>query len=186
MADLVSLSEMQSYLGLSDADDLLTEINTRVSAAVRAYCGRPFEGTDYAEYHDGEGHDTVFLRRAPVNSIAGLSVGTSGVLSEDYVFYPEAAMIRMASGTFPSGKRNVLVNYNAGDATVPEDVKQAALDWIKAVYDARGITAASTISSERTGDYAVTYRDDASSAAAMPGSVRDILSLYRHIGMRAA
>ena len=185
MANLVTLSEMQSYLGLSSADDLLTEINERVSAAIRAHCGRPFEATSYSEYHDGEGHDSIFLHRAPVNSVAGLSVDTAGVLSADYVVYPEAAMIRMVSGTFGSGKRNVLVNYEAGEASVPADVKQAALDWIKAVYDARGITAASTIQSERTGDYAVTYRDDATSAAAMPGSVRELLIMYRHIGHRA-
>jgi len=185
MGNLVSLSEMQSYIGLSSADDLLEGIAGRVSAAVRAYCGRPFEATDYIEFYDGEGHDTIFLRRLPLVSLASLSADGAGVLSAEYECYSEEGMIRLVAGSFASGKRNLRVAYRAGEDAVPEDVKQAALDWIKGVYDARGITAASTIQSERTGDYAVTYRDDASSAAAMPGSVREILSLYRVVGHRA-
>ena len=189
MTNLVTLSDVQEYLGLSagQSDDLLTNIATRVSAAVREYTGQPFEPTEYEEYHDGEGHgcDTIFLRHRPVNSVASLSEGDESVDADDYEVYPDEGMVRRVSGHWPRGKRNLVVNYDAGDAAVPGDIEQAALDWVKAIYDSRGITAASTIQSERTGDYAVTYRDDAASAAAMPGSVREILMLYRRGGHRA-
>lgn len=174
---LTSLSAVQRYLGLSSGaeDELLSDLIARVSERVVAYCGREFAAGDYYEYHDGEGSDVVLLRQRPVSEVYALSQDGGAVAADDFAVYPEAGMVRLKSGVFGRGARNVYVAYRAGYETIPGDVEQAAIEWTAALYQARS-AGARQVTSERVGDYAVTYDEDESGA---PEGVRAALEPYR-------
>jgi len=178
---LTSLSAVQRYLGLSSGsdDELLTDLVARVSDRITAYCGRAFPLGDYYEFHDGDGGDVLLLNQRPVTELSTLSQDGDEIAAEDYVVYPELGMLRLQSGVFGRGARNVYAGYRAGYETIPGDVEQAAIAWIAALYQARGAAGGRAIASERVGDYQVTY--DGATAAGVPGDVRAMLDPYRVI-----
>jgi hypothetical protein len=181
---LTSLEAVKRYLGLSSGDDdeLLTELIARVSAGIVAYCGREFALGDYAEYHDGDGSDTLLLAQRPVTQVTMLSQDGAEVAAADFVVYPEVGVAQLKSGVFGRGARNVYVSYRAGYATIPGDVEQAAVEWVARLYAAGGAAAGRAIASERAGDYAVTYEGEAGD---MPEGVRAALEPYRMALSRA-
>lgn len=178
---LTSLSAVQRYLGLSGGEDeeLLTELIARVSDGVMAYCGREFALADYAEYHDGDGSDALLLNQRPVVEVYALSEGGAEIEAEDFAVYPELGMVRLTSGVFGRGARNVYAAYRAGYEAIPGDVEQAAVQWAAAFYQGRGGGAGRAIASERVGDYAVTY--DGGDSGGVPADVRAALEPYRII-----
>ncbi len=175
---LTSLSALQRYLGLSSGadDELLTELVARASDGIRSYCGREFAAADCCEWHDGDGSDTVLMTQRPVAQVYALSQDGAEIAAEDYAVYPEAGMVRLRSGVFGRGARNVYVGYRAGYDSIPGEVEQAAITWAATLYQARG-AGGRTIVSERVGDYAVTY----DGGEGLPGEVRAALEPYRII-----
>jgi len=187
---LTSLDAVKRYLGLSsDTDDeLLTELIARVSDGIVAYCGREFALGDYAEYHDGDGSDTLLLKQRPVTEVVALSQDGVEIAAADFVVYPEVGVAQLKSGVFGRGARNVYTSYRAGYATIPGDVEQAAVEWVARLYAARGAAGGRAIASERVGDYAVTYDGGAAGdvgAQGPPATVRAALEPYRAALARA-
>jgi hypothetical protein len=177
---LTSLSTVQQYLGLSSTtdDELLTELVARASDGVRSYCGRDFALADCHEYHDGDGGDTVLLEQRPVAEVFALSQDGAGIAAEEFAVYPEAGIVRLKWGVFGRGARNVYVGYRAGYESIPGDVEQAAIEWTAGLYRARG-AGGRQVTSERVGDYAVTY--DGGEGEGAPANVRAALDPYRVI-----
>jgi len=176
---LTSLSAVQRYLGLSSAtdDELLTELVARVSDGIATYCGRQFAVADYSEYHDGDGSDVLLLKQRPVAEVFALSDEGAEIEADDFVVYPESGMVRLKSGVFGRGARNIYAGYRAGYDTIPGDIEQAAIQWTAALYRGRGTAGERAISSERVGDYQVTYDDGEAEGA--PAGVRAALEPYR-------
>jgi hypothetical protein len=179
-AALTSLSAVQRYLGLSAGadEDLLTDLAARASDGIRRYCGRDFALGDYAEYHDGDGGDTLLLAQRPVVEVFALSQDGTETTAEDYVLYPEAGMVRLKSGGFGLGARNVYAAYRAGYESIPGDVEQAAIQCTAALYQARG-AGGRRVTSERVGDYAVTYDGGETDGDGLPPNLRAALEPYR-------
>ena len=182
---LTTLTAVKAYLEVTGTDDdaLLTDLVARASDAIVAYCGRAFAAADYDECHDGDGSDIVLLDQRPVISVSALSEDDDAVEADDFVVYPELGIVRLKSGVFGRGVRNVRVSYRAGHETIPADVEQAAIEWVAAMYRARGEVAGRDVSSERVGDYAVTYERDARDG--MPAAARAVLEPYRVVLARA-
>lgn len=70
---------------------------------------------------DGPGRDTLLMPQFPVNSVSSLNVDSSRVFdaatlieSTEYMIDRDAGMIRLYSGTFPSGYGVIKLTYNAG------------------------------------------------------------------------
>jgi len=181
---LTSLSAVQRYLGLSSGtdDELLTELVARVSDSIVAHCGREFALGDYYELHDGDGGDVLLLNQRPVAQVFALSQDGAEIEGDDFVVYPELGMVRLKSGVFGRGARNIYAGYRAGYEAIPGDVEQAAVQWTAALYQARGAAGGRVITSERVGDYAVTYDDG--EVESMPVGVRAMLDPYRVIFAR--
>jgi hypothetical protein len=176
---LTSVTAVKAYLGVAGIDDdaLLTDLIARASDAIVAHCGRAFAAADYDEYHDGDGSDIVLLDQRPVISVSALSEDDDPVDADDFVVYPELGIVRLKSGVFGRGARNVRVAYRAGYETIPADVEQGAIEWVAAMHRGCGESAGREVSSERVGDYAVTYERDARDG--MPAAVRVMLEPYR-------
>lgn len=178
---LTSLSAVQRYLGLSRGsdDELLTDLIARVSDGVVAYCGREFTIGDYYEFHDGDGGDALLLNQRPVAQVFALSQDDAGIEADDFVVYPELGMVRLKSGVFGRGARNIYAGYRAGYEAIPGDVEQAAIEWTAALYHGRGAGGGRAIATERVGDYQVTY--DGGEVEGMPTAARAALEPYRVI-----
>jgi len=185
-----TLADVQEYLALSTADgydDQLEKHIEAVSDAGRAYLGYDPYPQDYVEWHDGESQDTVILTHWPVIQVNALSDDgdTVGELGEDYHVYPEEGLIRLDSGRFCNQRRGVYVHLYAGlSPWIPEDLRQAANEWVQAKFAARG-TGSETdreVQTEKVGDYQVTY-GAASTATGrvddMPKSTQATLERYR-------
>jgi hypothetical protein len=110
---------------------------------------------------------TVWLASAPGVSDAFRSRSWGPGYGDD----PDDLAIRPT----PQGIRVV---YDAGFATVPEDVQQACAEAVKAALDR--LQADSTLTSERGAQYAYTLRDN-DLIAWLPAAVRQGLAVYRSV-----
>jgi len=86
----------------------------------------------------------------------------------------DAGLIRLAE-SIGSGRRNILVEYSAGFATVPEDVQLACGMMVASAYHA--LERDGGLHSERLGDYAFTALPD----GIFTPEVKKLLGSYRDI-----
>ena len=94
MADLVTLAETKTYLGVSGTSDdsLIAQLISQISAAVESHTARSFTPVSVIEILDGDIGDgklvDLILAKRPVNSISGvidLSDGST-VATASYAF----------------------------------------------------------------------------------------------------
>lgn len=143
-----SVAEVKLQLGKTDTTDdpeLAGFIDGVV--AVIEYLTGPIVSTVFTEWHDG-GRDTICPLRLPVVSVTSVTeyLGTM-TYALTVVADPSVATLysvtvdsvtgtitrRVVGGTscFAPGRRNIQVVYNAGFATVPPNVRWAALELVR-------------------------------------------------------
>ena len=144
---LFSVAEARTYdkAQLGNASTYTSATIIAKEAAIRArfedIIGVYFSATSVTEYIDGDGTATLYLghhnpfkertpRSVTLTSVTVISTDdteTAFTATElaNVVKYPDKLVRR--SGTFTSGHRNIKCVYTVGYATVPDDIKQAAL-----------------------------------------------------------
>lgn len=167
---LLTLAELKTYLGVttSDNDSLYELLINNVTDYIEKYCGRRFAETSYTdEKHDGHDFNKLVLKQYPVNSTESFSIkerlyigGTfSEITSTDYVVDYNRGIIERVD-SFEEGTQNYAVTYTAGYSTIPNDLKQAALDLISGMLDlSKSAVKTGNIQSETLGDHSVTFAD---------------------------
>ena len=155
--DLLTLAEARSAINISGTgqDDELQLYLSLVSRRIDALCG-PVVSRAVTENHDGGGNH-IIPRLAPVLSITSLTEysGTTGTAlsAESVSSQPASAYLldtsmrmfhriwRRSSGsdaTFPTGRQNVVLVYNAGrvasTATVTTDFKGACAAILRRLW----------------------------------------------------
>jgi uncharacterized phiE125 gp8 family phage protein len=187
---LTSLAALKSYLQISGDthDALLESLIEAVSAQFNAYTGRRLTARDYSwreadpEYDsdnavlDGTGLPELILPQYPVQSLAELALEGSPLELELVALDRSAGVASLKSGVFPRGKSNVGLVYQAGFATLPADLSQAALEQAAvrfqqsaAGHGRLGITA------RTLADGSLSY-----SGEALLPQVREVLDRYRN------
>ena len=165
---IISGSEVQSYCGLSIGDDdtYFDNLASAINIAIAQYCGRgeiwglvegagdwaqlePFSQQDAEEIYSGDGTTILLVQRRPIISITHIKEETSQDVWEDIntSYYQSVGLdrqmgrIEMLTGVFNSGNNNYKVRYTAGwsDAIMPKDLKLAAKEWGKAIYEDKEI-----------------------------------------------
>jgi len=140
---LTSLTKVKEFLRITDNNDdtLLTNLISRVEKEVKEYCQRDFEATDYTEYYDGDGTDTLLVDNYPINSVSELyddpdrDFGADTLIDpSDYVIYSEEGKVVLDGSVFSKGKKNIKIVYNAGYTTIPADLEQAVIKLVAAEY----------------------------------------------------
>lgn len=163
--DLCVVSDVKSYLGLSDSshDALLASLIAAASEAIENYCRRRFATMQYTEYRDGSDSALLLLDHSPIQSISEIRESANRDFEradpldeEDYVFYAHEGLLLRTSGIFPEGLRNVRVTYTAGYAAVPADVQHACVALVAAWFN-RGHQGGDGLESEQLGDYSARY-----------------------------
>ncbi len=145
MASLILVSDYKQYAGIT-SNKFDTQISTLVdvvSAIIKTHCNRSFIDhvtTDKIEYFNSGG-DSLLVEEVPIISVTSLKIRSNPIepyvsLTEDSDYIVEEGVItRIDSSTgsnklLPSGPRSVELTYRAGFATVPSDLKIAAMDLL--------------------------------------------------------
>lgn len=133
---IITNTDLKEYLKITGTsqDALLTKICNRAQEIIEGYLRRKIEQATYtSELHDG-GVAFIVTKNRPIISIASLKDNGTAVDSSKYVVYKESGIVALKSGYFTSGPQKVEITYDAGYATVPELVKQAALEVAQLIY----------------------------------------------------
>lgn len=189
-------SDLENYI-LEDIDPSfsgwITSVIAAVTSYIEKYTGIDFDGNNSASdrYFDGDGEDRLYIGpfQSGASSVYLLdSVGNvieTLTLNTDYweIPYNETMKtgIQLAPGGkrlhFPCGIRTVKVTAKFGYATIPDDVKQAAIRLAAKIVN-EGIKGGQ-VSSESLGAYSVSYQKVDEMAEAI--GILNTLDHYRPI-----
>lgn len=90
----------------------------------------------------------------------------------------DEGMVILSGGRFYSGRRNIYVEYNAGEAAIPADIEQICLELVKRWYDLHNVGNLG-LKSERLDTYA--YTIDGTTSTGMSEELRYRLDAWREI-----
>jgi len=178
LADLQSLKDFLNISG-TEADAFLTKCLQYASGAIKSYLRREIEAADYDEYYDGTGTSDLFVREWPVVSVSLLEVGGVEVPDDGYVVYAESGRIHLTNGHFPSGHRNVHIQYRAGYESIPEEIELACIELAGLIWrdstQGKGHLGQSDISVREGGTIRLVRR--------LPPYLQEALKSYRRLAI---
>jgi hypothetical protein len=167
----------------STSDAQIDLIVASVDAAIKKYLGRQIETAAITgEYYDGNGiDDFIVLSDYPVTAVASVAIDGTTLSSGSYAF--DSATGRLfykpggsSYGAWPAGRRNILVTFTAGYASVPGDLALAATK--QCVYEAK----LSNVQGGRLGDRSTIMQDGGTAQYVIAGwypGVQEVLDAYR-------
>ena len=145
--DHCTLAELKSWLpnqGNND-DATLQSLISNGSAQILQYVDRPHILSSVLgqinELYDGNDSESLFPRNYPILSI--IAVAVDGISLQPSTspstagFLWDSRRIMVRGFRFSRGFQNVLLAYTAGFASVPLDLKQAAIDTFALAYRQR-------------------------------------------------
>lgn len=174
----------------------LTGLLNAASTRCERYCRRSFASVEAAEVYNGDGTNSLMLRRIPVTAVKELVISLPA--SETVTYTGTQLLIDSRTGEirvkaeqvqtsqyycFPRAFQNISVTYTAGFATIPSDLQEACRHMVQWLHTE--LTRNPAIKQERLGDYTVTYADprmarstDNAGAQDLPAVVKQLLSSY--------
>ncbi len=184
--DLVSLSEVKSYLKISatdtSKDNLLQGWISDVSRSIEAYCQNKIRRQQVlGEIHNGDGVSEQWTTFSPITDIYG-ATDNDKLASVQYRNSPLDAWINLATDVrnilidsadkkfielydmaFPTGRSNIKVSYYAGFDPVPGDIKNvclemAAMMWKESNQGENRLGVQSTADSTSGSNFNTTFR----------------------------
>jgi len=174
-----------SYLGLPISSDLEDAIEESWIIAMSRYADRYAKRNLHREevttvLYDGDGSKLFLIKDVidPVVEIDGTVMTTYNYPTNK----PYTSRLTLEEGySFTKGKQNISVTgVHAMHLYLPEDIQLAVTILVAGIYNAR--TSQGKIgTTEKIGNYSVTYRTDAQKADFE--SAKEILSSYRRIAL---
>lgn len=146
---LVSWEFAQEILELKDDEQTRFERLINAASATANRIGRRvFGATDYTVYLDGNGSQRLLLPEYPVNSITELNIDTewdyaADTIETDYLLYADRGEIYRKYAEFPDHPQCVKAVFNAGYATVPDELQMAVIEVV--AYNAARIANRGTL-----------------------------------------
>lgn len=152
---LVTLEETKQWLDIpitdTSKDTILNIYIDGVSEMILGMIGRDILAKDYVEKYAGTNSNALILKNYPINSVAAVKYiidnSVVGELqSDEYdinsksgILYKDLAWWKTGGSTFMCRKinyprRHIRVEYNAGYATTPADLKLLCLQLIQGQY----------------------------------------------------
>jgi hypothetical protein len=165
-------------------------INTS-SQAIIDFCNRTFDQTNQvAEPYDGKNTGVLWLKKIPVVSVTQIVINNqqntlTNADGRDWVLYPKNGKLIRGVGLnderfayfWPRGNQNILIDYLAGFAAIPDKVIMAACLFTRYYYMLTKNTM--IYQSESLGDYSYTLAPIAQmTTMTMPTYIADLISEY--------
>jgi uncharacterized phiE125 gp8 family phage protein len=142
---LLTLTEAKNYLKVdyTDEDTLIQSLIDEATSTLQRKYGRDlFENTYTDEEYDGEGHEMLFIRNFPVQSVTSLTIGDDTIDASDYSLSKNTGILKY-NGRIPEGFANVKISYTggyaSGDSRLDHFKKEARL-LVGQLYEGRGAT----------------------------------------------
>ena len=201
MADLVTLEDYRRIEGITntDPDDKLDFIIDSVSQFVRNYCGTEFDAyvasPGFTEEFDiqWDTHivqltqspviavDAVYERLGQSNAYTELfSGGTNGKYEWYYESSTDSIIRTSTAGTYKNwakGVGSVKIQYRAGYATIPFDLKMAVIDLIT-YYHKDEHKSTQTIGSTTSRGHRISA---VPGVTGLPDHIRRVLDMYKDV-----
>lgn len=147
---ILSLAEYKVFAGITNAnaDTRLTAILNSAEQFFLMRIRRNIEETEYTEKYNGDGTQTLVLKRWPVTDFSELKVSDEVIDSADYTVDSVNGVVKINAGTFTCGFQNVEVTYKSGYlvADIPLEIKMAIAEIVQKKYvqfDKKGETYSS-------------------------------------------
>jgi len=190
--DLTTLANALTWLGCpsDDASGTLQRVITAVSTAIQNTIGRNIKTASYNEIFDGRGRSRIMVSNWPITAVASVTLGElmqvsvppRSSASPGYTFSDKFVYVD-SPYFYDPGKRNVQITYTAGYTTVPFDIEQGCLTWIKAIMDGANYSAAlkamAVGQTKLDFSHAVTKLDKITALA--PPQVVSLVASYRRV-----
>ena len=170
---------IQQYLGIGAIDAaLLTTLAAAADAFVLSYIDRDdLMAKSYSEIYNGTGADILVPDHGPVNSITSLKINGKDIPASTGYGVPGYTNNRryfaLRGYKFERGRLNVEVTFNAGFATLPADIQQAATFVAAGMYKRRDRFG---VSSKTIGQESISY-----SASDLSSDSKKILDSYKKV-----
>jgi len=137
---ILSLSDIKTHVGVESTDTSYDAVLTLIGGAVEGfaekYLDRYLAKTDYEELHVTS-IGSIWLHNTPIASIASVKTGATAKEDEMKTLRNNDYMVNEKTGhltifDYVQGVPSfVLVSYNGGYTTLPNDLKFALLEQIK-------------------------------------------------------
>ena len=166
---LCSFSDVEAIVGIDFSSTVQTSITNNFipysDKVIKTYIGYEIEQTNHTEVLFGDNMRELSLINLPVNSITSI-VEDGQTLTEgnenDFVVHPNGRLERVLSRWSGSKPRNITVVYNAGYATIPEDIR-----FTSARISARMVLSALNLGSQAKAGAVDTHLADSTDGADM-------------------
>jgi hypothetical protein len=185
MADFITLSEVKTYGGINsnNQDTEIKFLIPKVCNLIRNYIGRTlidYYRNEKVEVYRG-GKPYLSVTEVPINEITSVEWSTDAgktytelVEFEDWTRNLEYDNIEvLQQDVFPPYVNGYRITYTGGYATVPEDLKLAALDLV--VFYQRSDMAVKSARSAGSNNAQIEYVMNST----LPSHIRRVLDLYR-------
>lgn len=178
---LLTVGDVRAALGDARAESPAALALVRAaSSAIEAYCRRTFAQAEVTELLSGGGHPRLVVARPPIASVTSVEVEGTAVTDylncESYLLRGNGRGPLDCAPTWPRGTRNIEVTYTGGFATVPGEVKAAALILVE--HHFQSIEHPGLVRRERIGDWEYDLSAVATSSDQLPPAVRALLAPY--------
>lgn len=179
MAAFCTVSDVKAFLSLTVATDdaLLTSLIQAASNAMETVMNRAVAQAPYTDLVDGNGKSALMLSNRPVISVTSVTIGAEVIPASTgwgvTGFTQDENVVILRNRVFTRGLRNVVVVYQAGWATTPDDIKQACIETVALKY--RQKEYAGYRSKSLAGETVTFDKQD------FPDSVERILNNYKKV-----
>lgn len=194
--NLTTLANALQWLGQSsDPQDMVARLVEATSTKIQKWLGYQILQASYTRTFDGQGLPKLFVPDLPLVSVESLVIngetipqGSWSSSTQQPGYYHNASSIALVGYCFRCGFQNITATYTAGYETVPDDIEQACLDWMKASWanfqvPGVGVNAKAL----RAGDNAIEFGGEGDSTdikmIPMPSSVLAALKPYQRKAM---
>lgn len=135
---LTNVADVKETLGIASSDlswdNLIIRKINQVTRQIEAFCGRRFLLTTYTdEEYNGTGVDQIVLKNRPIEGTVALSYRNTSLDDNDFTTVESDLMfVNASAGVLNLDFRAIgrwgryKVTYQAGYATIPEDLAEAA------------------------------------------------------------
>lgn len=139
---MIDWAYVKRMLELSDdSQESYEKVIPTAISIIQRETGRDLVAQDYEKRLSGNGKDYIVLPQYPVNTLE-LKVDSTRAFTDDsiisnslYILEEESGIVTLFSDKFPIDIATVKASFNAGFVSVPEDLKEAALEITKWIHN---------------------------------------------------
>lgn len=173
-------------------DTALEMLINSTSEAIEQYCSRKFKKDNYTEIFSGENTKSINLKNYPVHNITKVMIENIEMNLDFFKLDKERGILFNEKGIFSRGIRNIQIEYLGGyilpkDETpeqasdLPTTIEIACCIYTNTLFNTDPTKGA--VTSERIGDYSVSYATDSNSGSAeinneMPKTTTALIKSY--------